>query len=102
MIRLSLCLALLMTNVTFAQGRTIEMICKNPRQEYTVIFDEVSKSFRVGETPYDVLAVEKTSERFVVVGLTVNDGQTFRAHFLPYKMMEFFKGKQLYQADGCR
>lgn len=32
----------------------------------------------------------------------VNDGPTFRAHFLPHKKIEFFSGNQLVQTDGCR
>lgn len=78
------------------------MICENQRREYAVNFDEVSQTLYADDTLYRVLAVEKTAEKFVVVGLTVNDGPTFRAHFRPYKKMEFFSDSQLIQTDGCR
>lgn len=78
------------------------MICENFRQEYTIRFDRHMNSFKADSTDYKILAVEDTSERLVVVGLTVNGGPTFRAHFRPYKKIEFYTDNQLYQTDGCR
>jgi len=85
-----------------AEAAKLTMICENPRQEYEVRFDKAMNSMRAGDADYRILAVEETTERLVVVGLTVDDGPTFRAHFRPYKKMEFFTGSQLYQTDGCR
>jgi len=79
-----------------------KMVCENPRQEYAISFDEMTEIFFSGETQYHVLAVEKTKQRFVVVGLTGDGGPTFKAHFRPYKKMEFFVNNQLFQTDGCR
>lgn len=84
----------------FAAERT--MICENSRREYVVKFDKSWPSLIADTTQYQVLAVENTIERLVIVGLTVEDGPTFRAHFRPYMKMEFFIESQLIQTDGCR
>jgi hypothetical protein len=81
---------------------SLTMTCENPRQEYRVQFNKLLNTLKAGRTDYRVLAVEETNDRLVVVGLTVNDGPTFRAHFRPYKKMELFSNNQLFQADACR
>jgi hypothetical protein len=81
---------------------THQMICENSRREYVVKLDDSFNHFHADDTAYKVLAVERTDEKFIVVGLTVNGGPTFRAHFRPYKKMEFFADNQLFQTDGCR
>lgn len=83
-------------------SNSMTMICENPRQEYVVRFSKAMNSLSAGETQYRVLAVEETKDRMVIVGLTINDGPTLRAHFRPYKKMEFFTDNQLFQTDGCR
>jgi hypothetical protein len=85
-----------------ALSQNHNMICENPRREYVIKFDDALNQFHADDTAYKVLAVERSGERFIVVGLTVNDGPTFRAHFRPYKKMEFFTDNQLFQTDGCR
>lgn len=81
---------------------TISMVCENPRREYHVTYHPALGAVYADETLYRVLAVEETPERLVVVGLTVNDGPTYRLHIRPYKKMELFSGSQLIQTDGCR
>ena len=85
-----------------AAADELTLICESPRHEYVVRFNAETNAFRADDTDYRVLAVERDEERLVVVGLTVNDGPTFRAHFRPYKKMEFFAENQLMQTDGCR
>ena len=85
-----------------ALAETLSLVCENPRQEYLVSYDPAKSTVHANDTLYRVLAVEETPERLVVVGLTVNDGPTFRLHIRPYKKMEFFSGSQLFQTDGCR
>lgn len=94
-------LALLVAASVEAHASPLRMICEGPRQEYLVTYD-VLGTLHAGDTQYRVLAKEETAERLVIVGLTVNDGPTFRAHFRPYKKMEFFADNQLFQTDGCR
>ncbi|MFJ1307954.1 hypothetical protein [Agrobacterium sp. P15N1-A] len=95
---------LLFTGIgTSALASEIEtMVCENPRREYQVRFARSENSFLADKTAYRILAVEETSEKLIVVGVTVGDGPTFRAHFKPYKKMEFFSDSQLQQTDGCR
>jgi len=85
-----------------AKAAKLKMVCENPRREYVLTFDEAANTVFADETQYRVLAVEKTKSRLLVTGLTVNDGPTFRAHFRPYKKIEFFSDNQLTQTDGCR
>lgn len=87
---------------TPADAKPLKMICENPRQEYAIAFDKSARSFRAGETDYRVLAVEDTEEKLIVAGVTVEDGPAFRAHFRPYKKIEFYSGNDLMQADGYR
>lgn len=85
-----------------AHAAKLKMVCESPRREYLLTFDEATKTLHADKTLYQVLAVEKTHNTFMVVGLTVNDGPTFRAYFRPYKKIEFFNDNQLFQTDGCR
>lgn len=85
-----------------ADAAQLSMICESPRQEYRVTYDATFGTLDAGDTQYRILATEETAGRLVIVGLTVNDGPTFRAHFRPYKKMEFFTDNQLFQTDGCR
>lgn len=85
-----------------AHAAKLKMVCESPRREYLLTYDEATKTMYADKTLYQVLAVEKTQNKIVVVGLTVNDGPTFRAHFSPYKKIEFFSDNQLFQTDGCR
>lgn len=96
--------ALLLTlfSVAPAMAETIEMVCENPGREYVVVFDTDQNTVYANDTLYQVLAVERTSDRFVVVGVTVNNGPTFRLHLHPYKKMELYVDNQLFQTDGCR
>lgn len=50
---------------------------------------------------YRILAVEREKNRYIVVAQFEGNGPTLRAHFLPYKKMEFFAEGQLIQTDGC-
>ena len=78
------------------------MICENSRREYRVRFEPASRSFTADDTNYRVLSVEDGKNAFLVTGLTTPGGPTFRAHFRPYRKMEFFADGQIAQTDGCR
>lgn len=88
--------------VGMASAETVNLICENPRREYLVSYDPSLSTVHANDTLYRVLAVDETPDRLVVVGLTVNDGPTFRLHIRPYKKMELFAGSRLIQTDGCR
>lgn len=95
--------AILLTGASWeASASQLTMICENPRREYQVTYDATLETLHADDTQYRILAKEETPDRFVIVGLTVNGGPTFRAHFRPYKKMEFFADNQLSQTDGCR
>ncbi len=85
-----------------ATADAVTLICENPRREYRVVYDMAFGTVFADDTQYRVLAIEDTTDRLVVVGLTANDGPTFRLHIRPYKKMELFAGNQLFQTDGCR
>lgn len=90
----------------YASADTYQLICENPRREYTVSFSDGDTNLQVGVTEgvthYRVLAIEKTAERHIVVALTINDGPTVRLSLRPYRRMEFWSGNQLFQTDACR
>ncbi len=67
--------------IAAAHSDELTLICESARREYLVSFRAYTNTFRANNTYYRVLAVERDEERLVVVGLTVNDGPTFRAHF---------------------
>lgn len=98
----ALTIALVAAATSDASVAQLSMTCENPRQEYQITYDRTLDTFHAGDTQYRVLAKEETADRLVIVGLTVNDGPTFRAHFRPYKKMEFYADNQLFQTDGCR
>ena len=83
-------------------AETIGLVCENARREYRVYFDSELNTVRAESTFYRVLVVEKAEEKLMEVGLTVNDGPTFRLHIRPYKKMEYFSESQLFQTDECR
>lgn len=89
-----------------ASTDTYQLICENPRREYTVRFSDGDTSIHVGApegtTLYRVLAVEQTAERHVVVALTINDGPTVRLSLRPYLRMEYWSRSELVQTDACR
>ena len=89
-----------------ASADTYQLICENPRREYTVSFSDGDKNIQLGApegtTLYRVLAVEQTTERHVVVALTINDGPTVRLSLRPYLRMEYWSGNELLQTDACR
>ncbi|RVO57767.1 hypothetical protein [Sinorhizobium meliloti] len=101
-IRYPLAAFALFLSCSSASAGSISMICENPRREYRVTFNEDTRAFSADDTDYRVLAVEMTQERYVVAGLTVDQGPTFRAHFRPYQKLEWYTDNQLYQTDGCR
>jgi hypothetical protein len=84
------------------QARTFSMVCKNAHREYAVRFDKTANTFFVEDTAYRILAIESTQARLAVVGLTINDGPTFRAYFRPQMKIEYFENDELFQTDGCR
>jgi hypothetical protein len=86
-----------------ATGDVLVMICQNPRQEYRVSFDTLSREFLANDTSYKVLAVEISADRFVVSGMVGNDSNLgFAAHFHPYTRVDFYQDDQLFQMDACR
>lgn len=89
-----------------ASADTYQLICENPRREYTVSYGDGDTNIELGApegvTLYRVLAVERTAERHVVVALTINDGPTVRLSLRPYLRMEYWSGNQLFQTDACR
>ena len=98
----SLAVVLLVSTSTSAATKQLTMICENLRREYQVTYDVTAGTLHADDTQYRILLKEETVDRLVIVGLTVNDGPTFRAHFRPYKKVEFFADNQLSQTDGCR
>ncbi len=95
-------LCFLTLSATPLRAETFRLICENQRREYAMVFDDETRSLKAGDTDYRVLAVERHDDRFIVVGLTVDQGPTFRLHLSPYRKIEFFIGNQLFQTDGCR
>lgn len=85
-----------------ARAATLRMVCENPRRDYVVTYEEGAKTMSANETAYRVLAVDRTKQKLVVAGLTVDDGPTFRAHFRPEKKIEYFSDNALMQTDTCR
>ncbi|HEY1979297.1 MAG TPA: hypothetical protein VGH13_04360 [Xanthobacteraceae bacterium] len=89
-----------------AEASEVTMICKNPRREYLVRFDETARTLNATSdgdaSAYQVLTVEKSAKRLWVSGLTVNDGPTYRASFRPKMRMEYFAANKLIETDACR
>jgi hypothetical protein len=74
-------------------------------KDYVVRFDKDRRELtltRGDVTPYEVQAVKEASNSLIVSGLTVKGGPTFRAHFSPDKMMEYFLPGMDVQKDHCR
>ena len=87
----------------YASADIVKLICQNPRREYVVEYNNRLRTLTLdGETNYKILAVEKTPERYVIAGLTVEGGPTFQLHLRPYRKMDFYSGESLQQTDGCR
>lgn len=73
-------------------------------KDYVVRFNKDTRELtltRGDVTPYRVRSVKETPELLIVSGLTVKDGPTFRAHFYPDKMMEYFFPDMPTQQDHC-
>lgn len=99
---LAICLLALVSQV--ANAATTSLVCKNPRQEYSVKFDETKRKLLLnGSTSYKVLAIEKQGNTTIVAGSTVNDGPTFKL-VLSQKnpKFEFYTDEALFQTDKCR
>lgn len=100
--RLVLALSLSTIAVSDAAAGVISMICQNPRREYVLTYNTDDRSLVLGDTSYKVLAVERTEDRFIVAGTTVNGGPTFQLHIRPYRKIDFYSDGSLDQTDGCR
>jgi hypothetical protein len=84
----------------------LQVTCENPRREYLVRYEEGDRYIRVGaegdESNYTVLAVEKSTDRFIIAAQTPNGGPTVRFGIRPYLRMEYWVDGQLFQTDACR
>ena len=89
-----------------AYAAKMEMTCTNPRQGYSVTFDDMVRTILVGapggDTPYIVESVEKGAHGLVVRGKTVKDGPGFVAHLGGKKRIEFIDGSEIIQTDPCK
>ncbi len=73
-------------------------------KDYVVRFNKDRRELtltRGDVTPYQVQSVEEAPNSLIVSGLTVKGGPTFRAHFSPDKMMEYFLPGMDVQKDHC-
>ena len=78
---------------------------ENTGKEYVVRFNKDTRELtltRGDVTPYQVQAVNEAPNLLIVSGLTVKGGPTFRAHFSPDKIMEYFFTDGDAQKDHCR
>ena len=84
----------------------MQMICKNPRQNYLVTFDDEANIFRLGsvgpDTFYQVEEVEKNENELIVRGKTIKDGPDFVAWLGEKKRIDFIDGGQVIQTDLCK
>ncbi len=81
------------------------LICQNPRQEYSVKFDDVKRKLVLNKsTSYKVLAIEKQDDATIAVGSTVNGGPTFKLVLSKDNQpkFEFYEDDKLFQTDKCR
>ena len=92
--------------VTSVYADTYKLVCENPRREYLVTYTDGERTIQasdgVNETPYTVLAVEKTGDKHVVAAQTPNGGPSVRMNLRPYLRMEYWVDGQLFQTDACR
>jgi len=90
---------------SLASAGTIEMICKNPRRSYQVLFDGSAKTFRVrsegADTAYKVERIEHGKSGLIVRGKTVKDGPKFVAYLTEKNRIAFIEGGQIIQTDPC-
>lgn len=79
--RIFLLMSLCVLTASLARAETITMICKNPRREYVVIFDNFAKSLvtkaEEGGTPYRVDKVRRVGRGYFVEGLPLTAAQLF-------------------------
>jgi hypothetical protein len=83
----------------------VPMGFENKGKDYVVRFNKDTRELtltRGDVTPYQVQAVNKTPNLLIVSGLTAKGGPSFRAHFSPDKMMEYFFTDMDVQKDHCR
>jgi len=103
--RIFLAIALAVPLTSMACAETINMICKNPRREYAVVFDSFAKSLVAraedGDTPYRVDKVRQTGRGYVVDGVAAPGGPSFHAVIDNQKQIQFFVSKKLLQTDYC-
>ena len=97
---------LLVMTANSGHAEAYKLICENPRREYVVTYTDGDRAIQasdgVSETPYTVLAVEKTEEKHVVAAQTPNGGLSVRMNLRPYIRMEYWVDGQLFQTDACR
>jgi len=83
-----------------------EMVCKNPRRSYVVLFDKAANTFRVSAAGvddfYQIESVEDTGNGLVVRGKTVRGGPDFVAHLGLKKSIEFIDSGEVIQTDPCK
>jgi len=88
-----------------AFAKITEMTCTNPRQGYSVTFDETAEIFLIGapgdDTSYSVESIEHGKHGLIVRGKTVKDGPGFIAHLGGEKRIEFVDGGEVFQTDPC-
>ncbi|MET1410683.1 hypothetical protein ABVF61_00345 [Roseibium sp. HPY-6] len=84
-----------------------DLRCENPGREYQVIYSEGDRYVVINpdtqSARYLVLAVESGENKLVVAAQLVGTAEApvLRAHFKPYRKMEYFVGGQVFQTDGC-
>ena len=89
-----------------AYAAQTEMVCKNPRRSYVVLFDKAANTFRVrvagADNFYQIERVENTENGLVVRGKTIKGGPDFVAHLGLKKSIEFTDSGQIIQIDPCK
>ena len=93
--------------VNGSEAATLSMICKNPRREYLVVFNDFSRSFiakaEEGDTPYRVDSIRRVGESYTVKGVTIFGGPSFSALIGDgQQFIQFFDSRKLHQTDYCR
>lgn len=82
------------------------MTCKNPRQGYVAVFDDVARTFQVSapgqDVTYSVKRVDQGGSGLVISGKTMEGGPDFTAHTGTGKRIDFLEDGKVIQTDQCK
>jgi hypothetical protein len=96
---------LTINSIELAEAKTLQLACENPRREYLVKYQEGAREILLNPDTENsglrVLAVENTTDKYVVAAQTPNGGPAVRLHLRPYLKIEYWVDGQLFQTDGC-